>query len=110
MVFTRQKSRAGANPEYPPRTQLWINIREVHTTSRKVFTQEQNELFVQRVVQYSQKKEGDDLHYHVIGLNESSTEDDMKKTNCNLARWFHPERNNNSQASDVMIMINEDTE
>ena len=51
MVFTRQKSRAGANPEYPPRTQPETNIREVRTLSRTVFTQEQNELCIQRVVQ-----------------------------------------------------------
>ena len=45
MVFTRQKSRADANIESPPRTQPEINIREVGTPSRTVFTQEQNELF-----------------------------------------------------------------
>ena len=54
MVFTRQKSRAGANPEYPPRAQHKINIREVRTPSRAVFTQEHNELFVQKVVQDGQ--------------------------------------------------------
>ena len=51
MVFTRQKSRAGANPESPPRTQPGKNMREVRTTSRTVFTQEYNGLFIQRVVQ-----------------------------------------------------------
>ena len=45
MVFTRKKSRAGENPESPPRTQPEIYIRELRTPSRKVFTQ---------VVQYSQ--------------------------------------------------------
>ena len=35
--------------------------------------------YFQQVVQYSQEKEGDELHYHFIGLNESSTEDEMKK-------------------------------
>ena len=78
MVFTRQKSRAGENKEIPPRTQPGTNIREVRTTSRKVFTQEKNELFVQQVVQYYQDLEGENLHYHVLGLNESSTEDEMK--------------------------------
>ena len=34
--------------------------------------------FFQRVVQYSQDLEGGDLHHCVLGLNESSTEDDMK--------------------------------
>ena len=79
MVFTRQKERAGENPEYPPRTKPETNIYELHTPSRSVFTQEQNELFFHQVVQYSQDLEGEDLHYHVLGLNESSTEDDMKK-------------------------------
>ena len=92
MVFTRQKSRAGANPESPPRTQPGKNIHEVCTPSWTVFTQEQNELFVQRVLQYSQGKEGDELHYHVLGLNESSTEDGMKKVYRNLARRFHPDK------------------
>ena len=45
MVFARQKTRAGANPESPRRNQLEINIREVRTPSHTVFTQEQNELF-----------------------------------------------------------------
>ena len=58
MVFTRQKSRAGENPESPPRTYPEKNIREVCTPSRKVFTMEHNELFFQQVAQYSQKKEG----------------------------------------------------
>ena len=61
------------NPESPPRTQPETNIREVCTPSQAVFKKEQNELFIQQVVQYSQEKEGDDFHYHVIGLNESPT-------------------------------------
>ena len=90
MVFTRQKSRAGANLGSPPRTQLEINILELRTPSRPVFTQEQNELFFQQVVQYSQEKEGEDLYYHVLGLNESSTEDDTKKTYFKMALQYHP--------------------
>ena len=84
MVFTRQKSRAIANPEYPPIPHPETNIREVRTPSWTISTQEDNELSVQQFVQYSQEKEGDDLHYHVLGLNESSIEDDMKNTivNC----------------------------
>ena len=73
MVFTRQKARAGANPESPSRTQPGKNIREECTTSRTVFTWEQNELFIQRVVQYYQEAEGDELNYLVLGLNDSST-------------------------------------
>ena len=55
-------------------------MREVRTPGRTVFTQEQNELFVQRVVQYSQDLGGEVLHHHILCLNESSTEDDSEKT------------------------------
>ena len=79
MVFTRKKARAGANIESPPRTHLKTNIREVRNTSQTVFTQEQNELFVYQVVKYSQEKEGEYFHYQVLGLNLSSTDDDIKK-------------------------------
>ena len=57
MVFTRQKERADAYPEPSPRTQPDINILEVRTPSLKLFMQEQNELFVQQVLQYSQHKQ-----------------------------------------------------
>ena len=79
MLLYRQKSRAGANPESPPITQPGINIHEVRVSSRTVFRQEQNELSLQLVVQYYQVEEGDEFHYHVLGLNETSTENDMKK-------------------------------
>ena len=85
MVFTRKKSRADANPESSPITQHKINIREVQTTSRTVFTQEQNESFLQQVVQETQGLEGEVFHYHVIGLNQSSTEDDLKKSHRKMA-------------------------
>ena len=80
ILSTRQKERAHANPESPPRNQPEINIREVRTPSRKVFTQEQNELFVQQIVQYSQNLEGGDFHYHVLGMNESSSEYDEDRS------------------------------
>ena len=78
IVFTRQKARADANPQSPPITHPEINICDLCTPSRKIFAQEQNELFVQQVVQYSQDFEGEYLYYHVLGLNESSAEDDLK--------------------------------
>ena len=78
MVFTRQKSRAGANPEYPERTQSEKNIRQGRNPIWPVFTREHNNLFIQRVLEYSQENESNEFHYHVLGLNESSTEDDMK--------------------------------
>ena len=79
MVFTIQKARAGANPESPARTQPGTNIREGSNPRRPVFTREHNDLFIQRVLQYSQEKKSDELHYHILGLNDSSTEYDMKK-------------------------------
>ena len=51
MVFTRQKARAGANPESPPITHPGKNILEMHTPRQTVFTREQNELSIQRVLQ-----------------------------------------------------------
>ena len=50
------------------------------------------------------------MHYLVIGLNESSTEDDMKKAYRSLAHRVHPEKNQHSQFSDVIQMINKDKE
>ena len=85
MVFTRQKSRAGTNPEYPARTRPGTNIREVPTPRRTVFAREHNELFIQQVLQYYQEEKGDELYYHVLGLNDFSTEDDMKKYFRSLA-------------------------
>ena len=46
------------------------------------------------------------LHYHVIGLNESSTYDDIKKSYSKLARLSRPDKNKHPQASAVMRMIN----
>ena len=85
VLFTRQKSRADANTESPLRNQPEINIREVRTPSQIVFTHEQNELFVHQVVQEDQGLEGEVLHYHVLCLNESSTEEDPKKP---IVNWL----------------------
>ena len=85
IVFTRQKSRVDANPESPPRTHHKIDIHEVQTPSWTIFTQEQNELFVQKVVQDALVLEGEVLHYRVIGFNWSSTEDDLKKP---IIKWL----------------------
>ena len=47
------------------------------------------------------------MHYHVFGFNESSTEDDVKNSDRNVDRQFHPDKNKHSQFSDVIQMINE---
>ena len=107
MVFTRQKERAGANPESTARPQPGTNIREVRTTRRTVFTWEHNKLFIQKFLQYSRDEKGDEFHYLVLGLNESSTEEDMKKAYITLALRFHPDKNQLSQVPDVMKIINE---
>ena len=92
MVFTKQKSRAGANTKDPARTQPGTNIREVRTPRRTAFTREHNELLIQRILQYSQEEKGDELHYHVLGLNDSLKEDDTKKSYRSLALRFHPDK------------------
>ena len=63
----------------PARTQPGKNICEERNPRQTVFTQEQNDLFIQLFIQYSQEKKSDELHYHILGLNDSSTEYDMKK-------------------------------
>ena len=62
MVNTRLKNaKAGANP------------------SKTVFSKEQNELLIQKVHEYSLHATGQYLlNKFVLGLNESSTEADMK--------------------------------
>ena len=47
------------------------------------------------------------MNYRVIGLDESSPENDMKKAYRKLALQSHPDKNRHSQASDVMHMIND---
>ena len=107
MIYTRLKVRADANPESPPRIQHKINIREVPTPSKTVFTPEHYELLVQRVVQDYQGLEGEALYYHIIGLHESTTEDDFKKAYRKQALSSQPEKNNYPQASADFRMIQE---
>ena len=49
----------------------------------------------------------DELHFFVPGLNESSTEEDIKKAYRSLARQFHPDKNQNLNCTDLMQMINQ---
>ena len=62
MVYTRlQISKAGANP------------------SKTVLSKEQNDLFIKFFQEYSLYAKGDILNLFVLGLNESSIEEYMKK-------------------------------
>ena len=47
------------------------------------------------------------MHYHVLGLNESSTEDYIKTFYCKLALQSHPDKNKHPQDSAVMVILNE---
>ena len=61
MVYSRQKNaKADANP------------------SKTVFSKEHNDLFIQQFQEYSLSAKDEILNLFVLGLNESSTEDDMK--------------------------------
>ena len=50
---------------------------------------------------------GDELNYFVLGLNESSIEEDMKKAYRSMSLRFHPEKHIHEDATRVMKMINE---
>ena len=90
MVYIRrQNAKAGANP------------------SKTVFSKEQNDLFIQKVQESSLYVKGEILNLFVLGLNKSSTEEDMKKTYRFISLRFHPDNNIHEDASKVMLMINE---
>ena len=77
MVYTRRKNaKADANP------------------SKTVFSKEQNDLFIQNVQEYSLYEKGEILNLFVLGLNESSTEEDTKKAYRSMSLRFHPEKKN----------------
>ena len=69
MEFIRQKAIPDANPESHPKTHPEINICEVCSPSWTVFTQENNELFIQQVPHFSQLVEGGFYYYYVLCLN-----------------------------------------
>ena len=68
MVYTRrQNAKAGAN------------------LCKTVFSKEQNDLFIQKVQEYSLYAKGEILILFVLSLNEFSTEEDMKKAYCSMS-------------------------
>ena len=90
MVYTRRKNaKVDANP------------------SKTVFSKEQNDLFIQKVQEYSLYAKGERFNLFVLGLNESSTEKDMKNAYCSMSLQFHPDKKIHKYASKVMQMINE---
>ena len=90
MVYTRrQNAKADANP------------------SKTVFSKEQNDSFIQKVKEYSLYEKGEILYLFVLGLNESSTEEDMKEAYCSMSLRFHPDKNIHEDTSKMMGMINE---
>ena len=90
MVYNRQQnSKAGAN------------------TSKPVFSKEHNDLLIQKVQEYSLYAKGEIFNWFVLGLNESSTEEDMKKAYRYMSLRFHRDKNIHEDASKMMGMINE---
>ena len=52
----------------------------------------------------------DELHFFVCGLNESSTEEDMKKAYRALDCRIYPDKNQHLNCTDLMQMINQANE
>ena len=85
MVYTRrQNSKSDAN------------------TSKTFFRKEQNDLFIQKVQEYSLYAKGEILNLFVLGFNYSSTEEDMKKYYRSMSLRFHPDKNIHEDASKVI--------
>ena len=91
MVNTRQQNeKTDANP------------------SRTVFSKEQNGLRIKLFQEYSLHATGQySLNLFVLGLNDSSTEPEMKKAEHSMAPRFHPGKNIGLDNSKMMKMINE---
>ena len=90
MVYTRrQNAKADANPSKP------------------VFSKKQNDLFIQKDQEYSLYAKVEIFNLFVPGLNESSTEADMKTAYCSMALRFHPDKNIDVDPSKMMGMISE---
>ena len=85
MLYTRrQNAKSGAN------------------TSKTVFSKEQNYLLIQKVHEYSLHATGEKLNLFVLGLNESSIEENMTKSYHSMYLRFHPDQNIHEDASKVM--------
>ena len=91
MVNTRQKNaKADANPSKP------------------FFSKEQNDLLIQNVYEYSLHATGEySLNLFVLGLNDSSTEKEIKTAFRFMVLRFHPDKNIGLDTTNMMTMINE---
>ena len=84
------------------------NAKSDANPSKPVFRKEQNDLFIQQVNEYSLHETGQySLNLFFLGLNESSTEADMKTAYRSMSLRFHPDKNIGLDASKMMVTINE---
>ena len=73
MINTRQQNaKVDANP------------------SKTVFSKEQNDLLIQNFKEYSLYEKGGNFHLFVPGFNESSTADNIKKSNPSMSFRLTP--------------------
>ena len=86
------------------------NTKVYENPIKTVFSKEHNDLFIKKVQEYSLYSKGEKLNLFVLGLNKSSTKEDMKKAYRFMSLRFHPDKNIHEDASKVMKMINEDKE
>ena len=72
------------------------------------FSKEQNELKMKEVRDFSANTATGQYHLnlHVLGLNYSSTFEEMIKGSRSMARRFHPDLNYGFDISEMMTMIN----
>ena len=91
MVNTRRKNaKANANPSNP------------------FFSKEHNDLLLQQVHEYSLHATGEySLNLFVLGLNDSSTEAEIKTAFRFMVLRFHPDKNIGLDTSKIMSMMNE---
>ena len=72
------------------------------------FSKEQNELKMKEVREFAANTATDQYHLnlHVLGLNYSSTFEEMVKGYHSMARRFHPDNNYGFDTTEMMTMIN----
>ena len=84
------------------------NAKEDSNPRNPVFSKEQNDLKSQQVHEYSLHVTVQySLNKFVLGLNESSTEADMKTAYRSMALIFHPDKNIGLETSKMTVMTNE---